>query len=187
MSFRTGRGRAGKGRILRFFVYTSYPSAELFVNGKSYGKQRKLTADESRALEGQDSLALQRRYRLMWMDVPYEPGEVKVVAYDASGKPAEEKVIRTAGKPHHLELVADRTRLSADGKDLAYITVRVVDKDGNLCPADSRNGKLLGEGCRKISCCCQWRCYQPRFVPFAQDAGFQRSADGYCAEWRASR
>ena len=93
MSFRTGRGRAGKGENTPVFVYTSYPSAELFVNGKSYGKQRKLTADESRALEGQDSLALQRRYRLMWMDVPYEPGEVKVVAYDASGKPAEEKVI----------------------------------------------------------------------------------------------
>ena len=49
------------------------------------------------------------------------------------------------------------------------------------------HGKLLGEGCRKISRCCQWRCYQPRFVPSAQDAGFQRSADGYCAEWRASR
>ena len=54
----------------------------------------------------------------MWMDVPYEPGELKVVAYDASGKPAEEKIVRTAGKPHHLELVADRTRLAADGKDL---------------------------------------------------------------------
>ena len=103
----TWPGREGENTPV--FVYTSYPSAELFVNGKSYGKQRKLTADESRALEGQDSLALQRRYRLMWMDVPYEPGEVKVVAYDASGKPAEEKVIRTAGKPHHLELVADRT------------------------------------------------------------------------------
>ena len=137
----TWPGREGENTPV--FVYTSYPSAELFVNGKSYGKQRKLTADESRALEGQDSLALQRRYRLMWMDVPYEPGEVKVVAYDASGKPAEEKVIRTAGKPHHLELVADRTRLSADGKDLAYITVRVVDKDGNLCPADSRMVNFL--------------------------------------------
>ena len=142
----TWPGREGENTPV--FVYTSYPSAELFVNGKSYGKQRKLTADESRALEGQDSLALQRRYRLMWMDVPYEPGEVKVVAYDASGKPAEEKVIRTAGKPHHLELVADRTRLSADGKDLAYITVRVVDKDGNLCPADSRmvNFSVKGAG-----------------------------------------
>ena len=142
----TWPGREGENTPV--FVYTSYPSAELFVNGKSYGKQRKLTADESRALEGQDSLALQRRYRLMWMDVPYEPGEVKVVAYDVSGNPAEEKVIRTAGKPHHLELVADRTRLSADGKDLAYITVRVVDKDGNLCPADSRmvNFSVKGAG-----------------------------------------
>lgn len=132
----TWPGREGENTPV--FVYTSYPSAELFVNGKSYGKQRKLTADESRTLVGKDSLALQRRYRLMWMDVPYEPGEVKVVAYDASGKPAEEKIVRTAGKPHHLEVIADRTRLSSDGKDLAYITVRVVDKDGNLCPADNR-------------------------------------------------
>ena len=123
----TWPGREGENTPV--FVYTSYPTAELFVNGKSYGKQRKLTASESKALQGKDSLALQRRYRLMWMDVPYEPGELKVVAYDASGKQAEEKIVRTAGKPHHLELVADRTRLAADGKDLAYITVRVVDKD----------------------------------------------------------
>ena len=129
----TWPGREGENTPV--FVYTSYPAAELFVNGKSYGKQRKLTASESKALQGKD---LQRRYRLMWMDVPYEPGELKVVAYDASGKPVEEKIVRTAGKPHHLELVADRTRLAADGKDLAYITVRVVDKDGNLCPSDNR-------------------------------------------------
>ena len=132
----TWPGREGENTPV--FVYTNYPGAELFINGKSYGKQRKLTAGESEALQGKDSLALQRRYRLMWMDVPYEPGELKVVAYDAAGKPVEEKTVHTAGKPHHLELVADRTRLVADGKDLAYITVRVVDKDGNLCPSDNR-------------------------------------------------
>lgn len=132
----TWPGREGENTPV--FVYTNYPTAELFVNGKSYGKQRKLTAAESKALQGKDSLWLQRRYRLMWMDVPYEPGEVKVVAYNASGNPVEEKIVRTAGKPHHIELIADRTRLAADGKDLAYITVRVVDKDGNLCPSDSR-------------------------------------------------
>ncbi len=132
----TWPGREGENTPV--FVYTNYPEAELFVNGKSYGKQRKLTADEARALQGKDSLWLQRRYRLMWTDVPYEPGELKVVAYDNSGKKVEEKTVRTAGKPHHLEVVADRTALSADGKDLAYITVRVVDKDGNLCPADDR-------------------------------------------------
>lgn len=132
----TWPGREGKNTPV--FVYTSYPEAELFINGKSYGKQRKLTAQESKALEKKDPLALQRRYRLMWMDVPYEAGELKVVAYDSAGKPAEERTVRTAGKPHHLELVADRSRLAADGKDLAYVTVRVVDKDGNLCPSDSR-------------------------------------------------
>ncbi len=84
----------------------------------------------------------------MWMDAVYEPGEVKVIAYDAQGKAVEEKTICTAGKPHHIELIADRTQLSADGKDLAYINVRVVDKDGNLCPNDQRLVKfsVAGDG-----------------------------------------
>lgn len=120
----TWNGR--EGEITPIFVYTNYPSAELFVNGKSYGKKSK------------SNETVQHRYRLMWMDVTYEPGEVKVVAYDNSGKAVEEKVVRTAGKPHHIELVADRTEITADGKDLAYITVSVVDKDGNLCPHDGR-------------------------------------------------
>ena len=132
----TWPGREGENTPV--FVYTSYPEAELFVNGKSYGKQRKLDAKTALSLKEKDALWLQRRYRLMWMDVPYEAGELKVVAYDKDGRPAEEKIVRTAGKPHHLEVVADRMQLTADGKDLAYITVRVVDKDGNLCPADNR-------------------------------------------------
>ncbi len=132
----TWPGREGENTPV--FVYTSYPEAELFVNGKSYGKQRKLDAKAALSLKEKDALWLQRRYRLMWMDVPYEPGELKVVSYDKDGRPAEEKIVRTAGKPHHLEVVADRMQLTADGKDLAYLTVRVVDKDGNLCPADNR-------------------------------------------------
>ena len=137
-----------KGKITPVFVYTNYPEAELFVNGKSYGKQRKLSASESLALQGKDSLWLQRRYRLMWMDVVYEPGELKVVAYDKNGQVAEEKTVHTAGRPHHLELVPDRTELTADGKDLAYVTVRVVDKNGNLCPFDDRlvNFSVSGAG-----------------------------------------
>jgi predicted GH43/DUF377 family glycosyl hydrolase len=115
-----------EGQTTPVFVYTGYPSAELFINGKSQGKQTK------------NNSTLQNRYRLMWMDAIYEPGEVKVVAYDAQGKAAEEKTVRTAGKPHHIELLADRTQLSADGKDLAYINVRVEDKDGNLCPNDGQ-------------------------------------------------
>lgn len=120
----TWEGR--EGEITPIFVYTNYPTAEVFVNGKSYGKKQK------------SNETLQHRYRLMWMDVVYEPGEVKVVAYDKAGKPVEEKIIRTAGKPDHIQLTVDRKELTADGKDLAYITVSVVDKDGNLCPHDSR-------------------------------------------------
>ncbi len=125
-----------EGQKTPVFVYTNYPSAELFINGKSYGKQTK------------NDSSVQSRYRLMWMDAVYEPGEVKVIAYDAQGKAVEEKTICTAGKPHHIELIADRTQLSADGKDLAYINVRVVDKDGNLCPNDQRLVKfsVAGDG-----------------------------------------
>ncbi len=139
-----------EGEVTPVFVYTSYPSAELFINGKSYGKQRKLTADEAKAIEHTDSLALQRRYRLMWMDAVYQPGEVKVVAYHQDGTVAEEKIVRTAGQPARIQMVADRTGLTADGKDLSYVTVSVVDKDGNLCPDDNRNIKFKVKGAGKF-------------------------------------
>ena len=144
----TWKGR--EGQVTPVFVYTSYPEAELFINGKSQGKLRKLSAAEAEALKDKDPLYLQRRYRLMWENVKYEPGEVKVVAYDKYGKEAATKVIRTAGKPHHIELVADRTSLSADGSDLAYVAVRIVDKDGNLCPDDGRLVNFTVKGAGKF-------------------------------------
>ena len=84
----------------------------------------------------------------MWMDTKYEPGTVKVVAYDKNGKAVAEKEMHTAGKPYAIELVPDRTRIKADGKDLSFVTVRVVDKDGNLCPlADNEiKFKVKGKG-----------------------------------------
>ena len=80
----------------------------------------------------------------MWDDVVFEPGELKVVAYDETGAPVGEKTVHTAGKPHHIEIVCSSkfettdATLKADGKDLGYYTVKVVDKDGNLCPFDGR-------------------------------------------------
>ena len=115
-----------EGLITPVFVYTNYPTAELFINGKSYGKQSK------------NNSTVQNRYRLMWMDAVYQPGEVRVVAYDEKGNAVDEKTIRTAGKPDRIELTPDRKEITADGKDLAYVNVRVVDKDGNLCPDDTR-------------------------------------------------
>lgn len=130
-----------EGKPIPVFVYTNYPSAELFVNGKSYGRQTK------------NRQTVENRYRLMWYNVTYEPGEVKVIAYDADGKAVAEKKVYTAGKPHHIELQTDYTSLKADGKDLAYVTVRVVDKEGNLCPTDGRllNFRVKGAGSYRAS------------------------------------
>ena len=126
-----------EGEVTPVFVYTNYPSAELFINGKSQGKRTKdltVTVGNSKDSTSIADFKRQKRYRLMWMDTKYEPGTVKVVAYDAAGKAVAEKEIRTAGVPHHIELIADRTEIQADGEDLSFVTVKVVDKDGNLCP-----------------------------------------------------
>ncbi len=115
-----------EGETTPVFVYTNHFSAELFVNGKSQGKRDKCEACAK---------SVEERYRLMWNDVKYEPGELRVVAYDYRGKPAAEKIIRTAGKPHHFEFdTIYNAPPVADGKSLYYITLRAVDKDGNFCP-----------------------------------------------------
>ena len=111
-----------EGEITPVFVYTSYDSAELFVNGKSMGKRVK---NRSSKLS---------RYRLMWLDVKYEPGTLKVVTFDSEGKRAAEKTIQTAGTPYKIVLNADKKILRADGEDLSYVTVSVVDKNGIPCP-----------------------------------------------------
>jgi len=131
-----------EGEVTPVFVYTNYNSAELFINGVSQGIQKK------------NSTTKQHRYRLMWVDVTYEPGTVKVVAFDDAGKAVAEKEIHTAGKPHHLELSADRAEIEADGKDLSYVTVTVVDKDGIPCPTATNrlNFRVSGAGGFKAVC-----------------------------------
>ena len=83
-----------------------------------------------------------KRFRLMWNEVVYEPGELRVVAYDADGEVAAEKVVRTAGKAAAVKLTPDRTVLKADGEDLCYLNVSLTDKDGNPVPCDSRLVKV---------------------------------------------
>ncbi|MBR8720158.1 Beta-galactosidase BoGH2A [Bacteroides pyogenes] len=140
-----------EGEVTPVFVYTNYPSAELFINGKSQGKRTKdltVTLENSADSVSMMNLKRQTRYRLMWMDTKYEPGTVKVVAYDGQGKAVAEKELRTAGRPHCIELTADRSVIKADGKDLSFVTVKVVDKDGNLCPTASHSisFKVKGAG-----------------------------------------
>jgi beta-galactosidase len=133
-----------EGQTTPVFVYTNYESAELFINGKSMGVQKKQ----------KDTTNLQKRYRLMWMDVKYEPGTVKVIAFDKDGKPAAEKTIVTAGKPYKLLLEPDRTTINADGEDISFVTVSVVDKNGNLCPtaAEQLNFSIKGAGKYRAAC-----------------------------------
>jgi beta-galactosidase len=131
-----------EGETTPVYVYTSYPEAELFVNGVSWGRRSK---NPSERLD---------RYRLRWSDVKYQPGALRVVAYDEAGKPAAEKTTKTAGKPHHLQLTADRAKLTANGSDLAYVTVSVVDKDGNLCPTAASQLSFSVSGAGKFKAAC---------------------------------
>lgn len=140
-----------EGEVTPIFVYTNYPSAELFINGKSQGIRTKdMSVNVYNSADSVSAAELKRltRYRLMWMDTEYEPGVVKVVAYNEKGKAVAEKEIRTAGAPYKIELVPDRTVIAADGKDLSFVTVKVVDKKGNLCPvADNQiSFKVKGNG-----------------------------------------
>lgn len=145
----TWKGR--EGEVTPVFVYTSYPTTELFINGKSQGKRTKdlsVTVFNSADSVSMAQLKRQQRYRLMWMDTKYEPGTLKVVAYDKDGKAVAEKEVHTAGDPYRIVLEADRSEISANGKDLAFVTVKIVDKDGNLCPmADNQlSFKVKGKG-----------------------------------------
>lgn len=134
-----------EGDKVTVMAFTSYDVAELFVNGVSQGVRRKEKASTP-TLGGQEE-SLEGRYRLIWEDVPYESGELKVVAL-SGGKPAMEKTVRTAGKPHHIELETSSNLLKADGKDLVYVTATVVDAFGTPCPKDSSllSFKVSGAG-----------------------------------------
>jgi beta-galactosidase len=110
--------------------YSQADEVELYINGVSQGKKRKQGLD----------------MKVMWR-LKYTPGELKAVSRK-NGKIVLEKVIRTAGPAAKLELTADRSKINADGKDLSFVTVRVLDKDGNLVPdADQLiNFKIAGAG-----------------------------------------
>ncbi|MBQ8152171.1 MAG: DUF4982 domain-containing protein [Prevotella sp.] len=109
----TWQGR--KGETTPVYCYTDGVEAELFVNGKSQGRIRK---NPTERLD---------RYRLRWNNVKYEPGEIRVVAYDAQGNKIGEDTKRTAGKPVALVAKTDRKSYRADGEDLVFVTISVED------------------------------------------------------------
>ncbi|WP_316767344.1 sugar-binding domain-containing protein [Pedobacter frigiditerrae] len=131
--------------------YNNADEVELYLNGKSLGKKSK---------QGED-------LHVMWK-VSYEAGILKAVSRKG-GKEILVREIKTAGAPAKIELIADRKNIKADGKDLSFITVRILDKDGNLVPnADNLvNFKIEGEG----------------FIA-GVDNGFQASLEPFKANYR---
>ena len=132
-----------EGEKTPVFVYTNYESAELFVNGKSQGIQKKIKNGNP-----------QERYRLLWNDVIYEPGILKVVAFDKNGKTIAEKEVKTAGKPHKIILETDRKTIKSNGEDLSFVTVSVVDKNGIPCPTATNQlqFEVTGKGTFRAAC-----------------------------------
>lgn len=122
------------GEVTPVHVYTSGDEAELFLNGKSLGRKKRGPYE----------------CRLRWDDVVYRPGELRVVAYK-NGKKWAEDVVKTTGKPARIELAADRETIAADGRDLSFITVRVVDKDGLEVPRTHNSIRFRIEGCGEVA------------------------------------
>lgn len=137
-----------KGMDVPVYVYTNCDEAELFLNGKSLGKKIKGVDKTTIPVKFNNypHTTFDSEYRLSW-DVPFEAGTIEVKAYK-DGKLAAEKKITTAKKAYRVVMEADREVIAADGKDLCYVTVKVVDKNGNLCPnADNLiNYKVSGAG-----------------------------------------
>jgi beta-galactosidase len=123
-----------EGEAIPVMAYTNAEQVELLLDGVSLGKKTK-GKDLVRIPVGQsvnDTGAFDSPYRLRW-DVPYKPGTLTAVAYRGGAEVARTEV-RTAGAPARLSLDVDRRTLAADGRDLAFVTVRVEDVNGVLVP-----------------------------------------------------
>ena len=151
-----------EGEVTPVYCYTNYPTAELFVNGKSQGKiTKKREVAKGAGKEGRISDVNDPaidRYRLRWNNVKYEPGEIKVVVYDKEGNEMGSERIRTAGAASQIQLTGDLGApikpLKADGEDITFITVNILDKDGNLVPdaSNSINVEVSGAASFKGIC-----------------------------------
>ncbi len=135
-----------EGEEIPVFAYTNCDEVELIVNGKSLGKKIKGvdTTDIPAEFRGFEKGMYTSKYRLSW-NVPYQPGSIRVIGYK-DGKAVAEKIINTAKKASKIRLTADRTEITADGKDLSFIEVDITDADGNLIPNADNQVQFTIEG-----------------------------------------
>lgn len=128
------------GSTVPVFVYTNGDCGELFLNGVSQGVDCKdPTAEVST-----------ERSRLMWPDVVYAPGELRVVARK-EGAVIGEAVMRTAGETAEVRLSPDRTEIDADAMDLSYVLVEAFDGEGTPQPLDGRRVRVEVEGAATLA------------------------------------
>ncbi len=125
-----------EGQVTPVYCYTDLNEAELFVNGRSQGRRRK---DRTSRLD---------RFRLRWNEVVYEPGELKVVAYDAGGKAVLSETVRTAGPAADLRLGKRRFG------NLLFVTVSVVDAKGEVVPDATDTIEVAGRGKLRFKAIC---------------------------------
>jgi beta-galactosidase len=123
-----------EGKPIPVIVYTNADEVELFLNGKSLGRKKRFSEPVELPVGTKVSAdhKFVSKYRLMWQ-VPYEPGSLKVAGF-RDGKTVATDERKTAGAPARIVLAPDRTVIASNGDDLSFVTVRVEDKDGNLCP-----------------------------------------------------
>ncbi len=136
------------GQVIPVMAYSNADEIELFLNGKSLGRKKRFsdTWEMPVGANISEDGKFATRYRLIWQ-VPYRPGILRAVAYQG-GKQVAVDEVRTAGTPARISLAPDRRTLSADGDDLSFVTVRIEDKNGNLCPAADNlvQFKVAGQG-----------------------------------------
>jgi beta-galactosidase len=132
------------GRKMPVYVYTSADEAELFVNGVSQGRRRK---DPSATMDN-GYYAGMPRYRLIWQDVAWQPGEVKAVAYGKNGERLGEEILRTAEEAKSVVLAPESDTLPAKSDELVFVKVTLADANGTPVPRDNRYiaFKLEGPG-----------------------------------------
>lgn len=141
-----------KGKELPVVCYTNYDKAELFVNGKSYGIKTKIKPEVPEFLadtitkeaSGGTTMAQLKAYGIVWDNVVYEPGEIKVVAYNAKNKKMAETKRVTAGEPYALKIEPELNSIALG--EVGIYVVSVVDENGNLCPTYNENMNIEVSG-----------------------------------------
>ncbi len=145
-----------EGEITPVYCYTDGVEGELFVNGKSQGRVHKDCSHHIQDINP-DSVNTQPmldRYRLRWNNVRYEEGELRVVAFDDKGNTIGEDVRYTPSQPSAIHFDSDRTTLHADGLDLCFVTISLVDSKGHDIPTATDNIEIAvsGQGTFRAIC-----------------------------------